>query len=370
MKLISLRSGGIVALSSFSMMLAACTSSSFFESDTVDYKSARQSPTRLNVPPDLTKLGDSENYQIPGSTVDYTGYMEGAEGPATTGLSNSMADVTLKRDGDRRWLLVERSPEEIWGTLEAFWQDLGFVLVVDEPRLGLLETDWAENRAKIPQDFIRNTIGKILDSVYSTGERDKFRTRVEISNEGTEIFITHRGVEEVYGDREQVTTVWQPRATDPDLEAEMLRRLMVRLGVTEEQSKTAIAQADDTPGRTQMLTLDGSPALELNEAFDDAWRWVGISLDRISFTVVDRDRQGGIYHVRYIDPVADTVANEPGLLRGIFGGRKAQNTEKDYQLKLNASGNSTIIQVLDKDGGVLDSQVATRILSALAKDLR
>jgi len=369
MRLISLRRGGMAALSVVSMMLAACGTGSLLETDTVDYKSARQGP-RLDVPPDLTPLGNSDNYRVPGGGVDYATYMENSGAPAVTGLTNSVGDVSMKRDGDKRWLVVERSPEQIWGTLEAFWQDLGFALVVDEPSLGLLETDWAENRANIPQDFIRRSLGKVFDSVYSTGERDKFRTRVEISAKGTEIFITHRGVEEVYSDREKISTVWQPRASNPDLEAELLRRLMMRLGVSEEQSRAAVARVDDTSGRTQLLTLEGSPALELNEPFDDAWRWVGISLDRISFTVVDRDRQAGIYHVRYIDPVADTVANEKGLLSGLFGGRKPQNTDKDYQIKLSSSGSGTIIQVLNKDGGVVDSQVATRILSALAKDLR
>ncbi|MGL4667008.1 MAG: outer membrane protein assembly factor BamC [Saezia sp.] len=368
MKLIPFRRGGVAALFAVSIMLSACGTGSILESDTVDYKSARQG-SRLDVPPDLTKLQQNENFQVPGGAVDFSTYMQGTETPTVAGLSNSVGDVTMKRDGDRRWLLVERSPEKIWGTLEAFWQDLGFVLVVDEPRLGLLETDWAENRANIPQDFIRRSLGKVFDSVYSTGERDKFRLRVEVSAEGTEVYITHRGVEEVYNDQQKVTTVWQPRPTSPDLEAEMLRRLMVRLGASQEQSRAAIAQAGDALGRTQMLTRDGSPELELNEAFDDAWRWVGISLDRISFTVVDRDRQAGIYHVRYIDPVVDTVANEPGLLRGLFGGKKAGNPADDLQIKLNPSGARTLIQVLSKDGGAADPQVATRILNALAKDL-
>ena len=371
MRLISFRRSGVVALSFsvVSVVLAGCGSGSFLESDTVDYKSARQGP-RLEVPPDLTPLGDNDNYRISGGTIDYTAYMENSSAPAVAGFSNVVGDVSMKRDGDKRWLVVERSPEEIWSTLEVFWQDLGFALVVAEPRLGLLETDWAENRANIPQDFIRRSIGRVFDSVYSTGERDKFRTRVEISAQGTEIFITHRGVEEVYSDRERVTTVWQPRAANPDLEAELLRRLMVRLGVSEEHSEAAVAGADDASARTQMLTLDGNPALALNEPLDNAWRWVGISLDRISFTVVDRDRQSGVYHVRYIDPVADTVANELGLLRGLFGGRRSQNTDRDYQIKLSASGSDTMIQVLSKDGGVPDAQVAARILDALAKDLR
>ena len=42
-----------------------------------------------------------------------------------------------------------------------------------------METDWAENRANLPQTGLRKLIGKALDSVYDTGMRDMFRTRVE-----------------------------------------------------------------------------------------------------------------------------------------------------------------------------------------------
>ena len=131
-----------------------------------------------------------------------------------------------------------------------FWQESGFLLTMDEASLGIMETDWAENRAKIPQDFIRNTLGKLLDSVYSTSERDRFRTRMERSaSGGTEIYVSHRGMIEVYNNKEKDQTVWQPRATDPELEAEFLRRLMVKLGVPQEQSKTLVATGGQNPPR-------------------------------------------------------------------------------------------------------------------------
>lgn len=372
MKLISLRSGHVMALSVLtSLMLGAC-SGTLFQTDTVDYRSARQAP-RLELPPDYTKLEPNQNYQIPGSVVDYESYISQTQEPSAIvrGFTNTVGNIEMKRDGDKRWLVVEgKTPEEIWSSLEAFWQDSGFALVVDEPSLGILETDWAENRANIPQDFIRRGLGKIFDSLYSTGERDKFRTRIEVTDLGTEVFITHRGVEEVYSDREQVTTVWQPRASNPDLEAEMLRRLMMRLGATEEQSKAAVEQPQQTQGRTQLLMVDGHPELILHENFEEAWRWVGISLDRLSFTVIDRDLASGIYNVRYVDPVVDTVANEPGLLKRIFGGKPALNPANDYQVKVASSNNGTLITLLDKDGGAVDVNVARRILELLEKDLR
>ena len=86
-----------------------------------------------------------------------------------------------------------------------------------------METEWAENRAKLPQDLIRKTIGKLLDGMYSTGERDKFRTRLERNAQGgVEIYITHRGLQEIYPTKERDSTTWTVRPSDPDLEAELL----------------------------------------------------------------------------------------------------------------------------------------------------
>ena len=82
---------------------------------------------------------------------------------------------------------------------------------------GVMETDWAENRAKIPQGVIRNMLGKVLDQAYSAPERDKFHTRIERGQKPgtTEVYISHRGMYEMYVNdanlRQTGRTVWQPR---------------------------------------------------------------------------------------------------------------------------------------------------------------
>jgi outer membrane protein assembly factor BamC len=172
---------------------------------------------------------------------------------------------------------------------------------------GIMETDWAENRAKLPQDMIRATLGKFLDQIYSTPERDKFRTRLEKgAEEGTtEIYISHRGMYEAYANEGKGRTVWQPRPADPELEAEMLRRLMVRLGTQETRAKTLMAADAKKEERAKLMrATSGVGSLQLLEAFDRSWRRVGLALDRVGFTVEDRDRTKGLYYVRYVDPEA------------------------------------------------------------------
>ena len=347
------------------MTLTAC---SVLESDRIDYKSAGKGPS-LEVPPDLTQLSRETRYNVPGGVVSASSFQVGQVSPSTpTTAVSALGDIRIERAGTQRWLVVNRPAETLWEPVRDFWQESGFLLAMDQAKLGIMETDWAENRAKIPQDFVRNTLGKLIDSLYSTGERDKFRTRLERNaSGGTDIFISHRGMLEVYNSSQKDSTVWQPRAADPELEAEFLRRLMVRLGVTEAQSKSLIV-ADAAKNSSRAAVVNGQPVVQIDEGFDRAWRRVGLSLDRAGFTVEDRDRSQGIYFVRYVDPVANN--SEPGFFRKLIGSSKTAAAPLKYRIVLVSQGASTTVAVLDANGTPDTSANAQRIVKVIAADLQ
>ncbi len=230
------------ALTLLSILAGCSTVSNLLSDDKVDYHTASNRTSGLEVPPDLTQLARDSRYQpasgIVSASTFRTPSMAAAEAPAQV-APKSVGDVHLERQGNDRWLSTSLTPEQLYPQVRAFWRDNGFVLVQDRPEAGVLETDWAENRAKLPKDLIRNTLGKVFDSAYSTGELDKFRTRIERTPTGSDIYITQRGMVEVYVGERKESTTWQPRPADPQVEAEFLSRLMVKLGATEETAKTA-----------------------------------------------------------------------------------------------------------------------------------
>jgi outer membrane protein assembly factor BamC len=239
---------------------------------------------------------------------------------------------------------------------------------MDQANLGIMETEWAENRAKLPHDFIRSSIGKVLDSLYSTGERDKFRTRLERNaTGGTDIFISHRGMMEVYNSAQKDSTVWQPRAADPELEAEFLRRLMVKLGTSQEQSKAMMA-AEAGKNSSRVTMLNGQPVVQIDDRFDRAWRRVGLSLDRTGFTVEDRDRSQGVYFVRYVAPVVEQ--SEPGFFGKLFGGSKVETAPMKYRIAVASQGELTTVSVQNAGGVPETSANAERIVKVIADDLK
>ena len=357
------------SLGALALGMLLATGCSVLQEDRIDYKSAQRGST-LEIPPDLTQLSRDSRYAVPGAGATASGF--GAAAPSATerGMTaqDQVGDVRLERAGNQRWLVVDRPADALWGPIKSFWEENGFVLDLDQERLGIMETDWAENRAKIPQDLFRRTIGRLFDNLYSTGERDRFRTRLERGENGrTEIYISHRGMIEVYTSTMREQTRWQPRPRDVELETEFLRRLMVRLGVSEAQAQ-AVADAAPAQPASRLLTVNGIPALQFDDGFDRAWRRVGLALDRTSFTVEDRDRSQGIYFVRYVEPTADS--SQPGLLGRMFGGRRDEQQPVRYRVVVRSTDSQSTVSVLDANGQPDATDTARRILSLLSEELQ
>lgn len=364
-------------------LLAGCGAGKLFESKKVDYKSAGTVPA-LEIPPDLTAPGQDEATALPGGSETFSRYIRERKGLAGAAsdpvILPKIGNMKIERSGNQRWLVVPGSAQKLWPQVKSFWQENGFIINIDQPDTGVMETDWAEDRAKIPHDFLRNAIGAIFDSAYSTAERDKFRTRLEpgTAPDTSEIFISHRGMYETYISEGKDQTRWQPRAADPELEAEMLRKLMVRLGADEAVAKSAVA-AEPRQDRARIAkTADGNNALDVAEAFDRAWRRVGLALDRVGFTVEDRDRSQGLYFVRYIDPNADVKtkgSEESWVSKLAFWRKSAEDKTKienqsRYRVQVKAAGESSQIQVLTAEGGVDKSDTSKKILSILLDQLK
>ncbi len=358
------------------LSLSACASiENFMGGDKIDYRSATVKSTGLEVPPDLTQLARDTRYQQPGTTVSAATFQTGAAAATTTppaAVINNPS-IRMERLGSERWIAVKQSPEVLWPQLQAFWKERGLALVADDAAAGVMETDWAENRAKLPQDFIRNTLGRILDPLYSTGERDKFRTRVERVSGGSEIYISHRGMQEVYNSALKDSTAWQSRPSDTQLEGEFLQRLMVKLGSQTDAAKAAVtATATGTTLPAKARLLEGRAAtLQVDDGFDRAWRRVGIALDRSGFTVEDRDRSQGLYFVRYID--ASTGSKEdPSFFSKLlnFGRDKPTVPPARYRVNVKADGDRSLVAVQNDQGAPEAGDAGKRIVTLLLEDLK
>ncbi len=365
-------------------LLAGC-SGSILESKKIEYKSAGKLPP-LEIPPDLTQPTRDDRYAVPDvspkGTATYSAYAGDRAGQTRTSTAQDVLPqvekMRIERSGSQRWLVVPGGPDKIWPGLKEFWQDLGFIVNIELPEAGIIETDWAENRAKLPQDIIRGTLGKVFDNLYSTAERDKFRTRIEkgAQPDTTEIYISHRGMYEVYTNEGKSETRWQPRAPDPELEAEMLRRLMVRLGLDETRAKTILVEGGSKDEKARILAGQAEGGvLELQEPFDRGWRRVGLALDRVGFTVEDRDRSQGLYFVRYVDPEIDArkKGDDKGFLSKLAFWKSSKpdpNKSPKYRILVKGTGETSSVRVLTADGQIDTGDTGKKILRLLFEQLK
>jgi len=356
--------------------LAGCdTLDRWFSTDHVDYKATASAPA-LAVPPGLNPVPrDNSQFIAPPAVTGLGGVPEQqktASGSLTFGVPTQQdaLGMHVEQDGKQTWLVVDgRTPEQLWPQLKDFWQANGFNLKVESPTTGVLETDWAENRAKIPNDWFRNSIGKLLDGVYSSGTQDKFRTLVERGSDGssTDIFITHHGMVEVNTGHDNETTRWQDSPREPKLEVAFMEKLMQKFGLSVDQSQQLVAQAR-TVDRVQVALDDGAPALALKEPFDRAWLHVGLALDRSDFAVSQADKSKGVYYVNYVDPASETKSD--GLLSKVFGSStKAPAVGKSYMVSVHAVETGTQVDVLGQNGQPDASAEAKRLVSQLHAQL-
>jgi len=369
MKVLKIGISGVVMI-----LLASCSAIS--SDKRIDYRAATVQVPKLEVPPDLTSPETDERYKVPadGATVaTYSDYSKGgtAQGRAAGAVLPEVQGVRLEREGARRWLAVSDKPEKVWPVIKAFWQETGLVIKNEELAAGVMETDWAENRAKIPQGAIRSVLGKVFDNVYSSGERDQYLTRLERNKDGsgTEVYITHRGIVQVYSE-DMSTSKWQPRANDPELESIMLQRLMVRFGVGEAQAASAVAAAgvmaasgaangapEPVGSASLRETSGGNLMIFVNDAFDRSWRRAGLAIESAGLGVEDKDREKGTYFLR-------PVKIQGGWLDKLKFWKKSEQASS-YRVNVKVVGAACEVSVTDPDGA--SSKVTRQITEAIFK---
>jgi outer membrane protein assembly factor BamC len=378
-----------VAALALAGLVAGCSTANL-SPDRIEYQSA-PAPRTLEIPPDLTQLPRDERFTVPdraGATTSVTASAAAAaasRGQPRGGTALAVAPVVpnarIEREGTQRWLAVDVPPEQAYNVVREFLPTIGLQIEREDAKTGIVETAWAENRANLPQSMIRGLLGRFLGQVYSTGEMDKFRFRVERTAANTsEVFVSHRGMVEVFTSQAQDSTKWQPRPSDPELEVELLQRLAQRFAPLPAQAAAAGAGAAavggvpiaTVPDIARLLPADASnPArVSINEPFDRAWRRVGLALDRGGFTVEDRDRARGLYFVRYLDPeIEQKQRDNQGFLSRIFG-RDAKVEAQQFRVLVAAVGERTVVTVQDREGKPDSSPTSGKILAQINDQLR
>jgi len=409
------------------LLLNGCENIPFVEQVTApDYKATGRSRP-LEVPPDLTSATTNDAYAIPGST-SYSDFKNGQQQDnGQPKILPNPEGMKIVKAGAQRWLVVNAPAEKIWPLIRDFWIDMGFAVKKENPEVGVMETEWIKEGDLMTNDN-KGTLDKFdawLDSLASgTANRKKFRTRLErgLQDGTTEIYMTHRSVDTAPDDgKEKIRTPYgvvdmgykndskskedsKVDSRSDELDAELLRRLMVKLGLADKRAKEIIAAPISQKRAEIKKEADGSSSVEIQDPFDRAWRRVGLALDIIGFVIEDKDRSNGIYFVKYADvDIDDSPKKKKGVLDSLmfwsdddkkdkqakdtsqtkekplserlkfWGGsdKEKTNPEKQYRIKIISIDNGGSQVVIEyQDGKKNTSSTANRIISLLYDQLK
>lgn len=375
------------------LALAGCSTIGL-ESKRIDYKAAAVKTVPLEVPPDLTAPTSAGQFIIPnnGSNVDvengasFSQFSKETATPIVAALPvlPVVKNMYIARSGRQRWLVVNDKAEKLWPSVQDFWQENGFTLVINNPAAGLFETDFVENRGIIPPSGVRKVLSKIFSHMRSLGEKDMFRTRFERTPEGhTEIYISHRGLIEQQNpdgnDRQ-----WHARGNDPELEAAMLQMLAAKLGgfapsqVADAAPPTPPADSVvEQPIIEKQITSSaklseakgGGKIIVLQETFDKSWRKVGLALEQAAIEIHDKDRANGVYFLSTIKATPPKKSWFESLAFWRAEDKpKSGETPVHYQVTVRArNATDSEVSVVDQDGRT--DATTQRIIDSLFQQL-
>lgn len=341
--------------------LAACGSRGD-ERDELDYGPSTEEERELHVPPDLELRAGNGQYNMPPGN--------GRQGSRQPAVLPDAEGVRFVREGGETWLEVDRSVEELWPHLERFWEKQGFELARSDRQHGTIETDWRESLGDKPDGVLRRALGTVGNRMYSAGLRDQYRLWVERggSAEATRIFIVHRGRQRV---RDGEALRWESRESEPERAVEMQRRLLAHLGIDESEADRVMSNGlvdQDADRRFQVdEDADGRPVLVLEAGFARSWRMVGRALEQRGFRVEDRNRDDGVYYIRYLDP--DRAEQRGGFFSRLAFWRDSEPESADYEIRLEEADRNTRIAVHDNNGTRDGSSTAARILDLIGEQL-
>ncbi len=318
----------------------------------------------LEVPPDLTLPNFDEGLEVAAGSVRAA--VSPVAEPAPLVVLPSQDNIVLARDGAQRWLVLNGEAAQVWPWVRSFWLKRGFALSVEDPTTGVMETEWTQRQSNLPTD---SAVPAKEVKIYAVPTREKFRVRFERGDKpgSTELYLSHRGVELSQQDK---MFAWRLRPTDLELENELLKQLMVYLGIAQEKAGGILAAPKEIIKRATVgADSQGIAVVHIDEDFARVWRRVELALDRLDYNIEDRDRSTGVFFV-----IAQNSPEElgEGKKKSWFGRLFSSETDaqRQYRIVLKDEGEATNVYIRDKSGDKLDNALAEPVLKQLQTKLQ
>ena len=374
------------------LLVSACSTSSLRDAipdRRPDYRQSNVS-RQLEIPPDLS--GGTLDDQLtvpdmnPASVASYRAYSQDNAVRDKRGFIEVLPQLygvqVIEQPGTLPYILVSADTTTTWTAVKKYWENNGIRLRTQEPAIGLMETDWLENLSDLPRTGISGLLDGIIRLTHDSGTRDRYRVRFSREGDKTGVSIVYSQAEEKAvrdgNNKDPQGFRWQQSDNDnPELQLEMTRRIALfisaelrRQNELQQKHGDAGASAAASGVRAQLTTADGKPALAIQGNYSQAWRVLGIGLDKASFALEKQDYNSGTYQVQY-QPQSAEKAEKTGFWARLWGGKKPQKADNAprYLIRLADQGDHSIAVVQTLAGKAASDKEARALLETVQSAL-
>ena len=317
---------------------------------------------RLELPPDLVDTREESNFELP-STISGDGEIGRGQIPVVAKVES----LKLESSGDMYWLSVEQPVTDLYQMVKNFWAEQGYRLVVDEPVIGVMQTEWVYKEEGADQRS-ENWFLQLFDEAELSASQDQFRTRIERGPGGdNRIYIAHRGTEYQYvfdardtgrntGTSAPTDNQWRFRQPEPELEIEMLSRLMLHLGLRQAEVDEQVASLKlySPQAFMHLNSEENSPYLIIKSPYQIAWNRILHQLDRLNFEIAKKEYKSGLTEEGVI--FVNTMVEEDSEKGGFFSFLSGSDTNKRQMVLVLSEESHELTRVdLENNAGDYDT---------------
>lgn len=384
-----MRKTPIATLGLAAILLTACSSGNI--SDLIpdrrpDYRQSRMS-SALEIPPDLSAASVDDKLNIPdlnpATMATYSAYAQDNAVRDRRGYIQVLPELhgvrVVENAGELPYIVVAADPSTAWQAVTRYWHNNGIRLKVSDPAVGLMETDWLENKADLPSTGFSGLLNDLLGFISDSGTRDRYRIRFSrLPDSNTAVTLIYSQAEErAQGNpKEPSGYTWTLTDNDnPEMQLEMTRRIAIFISAELRRAQQVQSAADSgktaaAATRSTLTSISGQPALALAGSYEQAWRNLGIGLDRASFRILQNAYQSGTYEVRY-EPQADAAKQQGSLWTRLWGNKAAPKGKERpvYLVRLGREQERNLAVVQTPDGRNAPENEARAVLETIAAAL-
>lgn len=293
--------------------------------DPETYRDARILPP-MEIPPELDSYTIDALFVIPENPV-ISGLTFEDDVPLPKPIETRRREgVVIQALGERRWIVIDATPAQVWPLVRDFWSELNLELDSADPGTGIMETSW-------------------LEAGNAPETRQKYRVVIEPGLHSASSEITVKHMQELRTQPIPMIVEWSEVSDDVEMERQILEAVSQYLADRNDiyQASTASLLAGTIEGARKANIIDNfgsDPYLQLRIDYDRAWVQVRQALDNADIEIVDSDRDDAVFNVRFAGIVREQP--EPGFVRRLFGASNDQPelVFRDFSVRLERNGDS------------------------------